>query len=204
MESTNAEPKSEGVATRRPLFWWPLTLFALTVTLLFVAGRVSAWYGGEDDPASRWRAHADRMLDRILSEIDASEDQATRIRVIADETLELVTASHAEGREDADALRTLITADPSDRAALEAFRSEHLARADALSEAVVTQLARVLEVLTPEQRQKLVDQLDELRAHHHAHGPDAGRHGTHGFLDFFRSSGGRVAHIRAPRDASGV
>lgn len=204
MESTNAEPRPERAATRRPLFWWPLTLFALTVTMLFVAGRVSAWYGGDDDPAGRWRAHADRMLDRILSEVDASEDQATRIRAIADETLELVAASHAEGREDADALRTLITANPPDRAALEAFRSEHLARADALSEAVVTQLARVLEVLTPEQRQKLVDRFDEHRAHRRDHGPDAGRHGSHGFLDFFRPSGDRAAHSRAPRDASGV
>ena len=205
MESTNAEPTPKAAATRRPLFWWPLTLFTLTVTMFFVAGQVSAWYGGGGDPAGRWRAHADRMLDRILSEVDASEDQANRIRGIADETLELVTASHAEGREDADALRALITADPPDRAALEAFRSEHLARADALSEAVVTQLARVLEVLTPEQRQKLVDRFDEHRAHHH--GPDAGRHGPHGrhgFLDFFRPSGDRAAHSRAPRDASGV
>ena len=34
---------------RRPLFWWPFTLIALTTALLLVAGRVSAWRGGDDE-----------------------------------------------------------------------------------------------------------------------------------------------------------
>ena len=191
MESTRENPTPKQPATRRPLFWWPFTLFALTVAMLVVAGSVSAWYGPEEEHGMRWRAHAERMLGRVLSEIDASDDQAIRIRAIAEETFELVAASQADRRGDADSLRTLITADPPDRAALEALRSEHLARADALSEAVVEKLARVLEVLTPEQRQKLVEQLDEHRAHfrgghprgHHPDhqldepGPDASRDG---------------------------
>ena len=211
MESTNAEPTPKAAAGRRPLFWWPITLFTLTLAMLFVAGRVSAWHGTDAGPGDRWRAHAARILDRMLADIDASEEQAARIRTIADETLELVTASHAsdasdkESRDDGETLRALITADPPDRAALEALRSEHLARADALSEAVVAKLVEVLEVLTPEQRQQLAEKLDEHRAHHH--GPHAGRHGGpghQGFFEHLRSSGARAPQDDAPRDASGV
>ncbi len=208
MESTNREPTPKKATGRRPLFWWPITLFTLTLAMLFVAGRVSAWHGTDAKPGDRWRAHAARMLDRMISDIDASEEQAARIRAIADETLELVAASHAshgEAGDDGETLRALITADPPDRAALEALRSEHLARADALSEAVVAKLVEVLEVLTPEQRQQLAEKLDEHRAHHH--GPHAGRHGGpghHGFFEHLRSSGPRAPHDDAPRDASGV
>lgn len=205
MESTNAEPTPKEAAGRRPLFWWPITLFTLTLAMLFVASRGSAWHRTDAEPGDRWRAHAARMLDRLLADIDASEEQAARIRAIADETLELVAAAHSDGRDDGETLRALITADPPDRAALEALRSEHLARADALSEAVIAKLSELLEVLTPEQRQQLAEKLDEHRAHHHR--PHAGRHGGpghHGFFDHLRSNGARAPQDDAPRDASGV
>lgn len=163
---------------RRPLFWWPFTLIALTTALLFVAGRVSAWRGADGDEEGRFRRHAERMLDRALDEVDATDAQATQVRAIGDDIFELLATAHAERQGDADALRAALTAEQVDRAALEAIRSAHVARADALSADVATRLADALEVLTPEQRQRLIDRADEFRAHrrdHHGH-----RWGKHG------------------------
>jgi Spy/CpxP family protein refolding chaperone len=176
---------SSGIPTRasgaRPLFWWPFTLIALTTVLLLVAGRVSAWRGSDGDEDGAFRRHAERMLDRALDEVDATDEQATEIRAIGDEIFELVATAHADRQSDGDALRAALSAEPLDRAALEAIRSAHVARAGTLSADIATRLADALEVLTPDQRQRLIARADEFRAHHrdhHAH-RDPGDHGGH-------------------------
>lgn len=160
-------------SSRRTLFWWPFTLIALTTALLLVSNRVSAWHGSDGDDASAFRRHAERMLDRALDEVDATDAQTTQIQSIGSEIFELVATAHADGRNDGDALREALSAEQVDRAALEAIRSAHVERADALSEAIATRLADALEVLTPDQRQQLIARADEFRAHHRDH------HGHH-------------------------
>lgn len=169
-DSTSNREKS---FNRRPLFWWPFTLIALTTALLLVANRVSAWHGSDGDDASAFRRHAERMLERALDEVDATDAQTTRIQSIGSEIFELVATAHTDGRNDGDALREALSAEQVDRAALEAIRSAHVERADALSEAIATRLADALEVLTPDQRQRLIARADEFRAHHRDH------HGHH-------------------------
>jgi len=165
----------------RALIWWPATLALLTLMLLFVAGRVSAWHGRGERGPDAWRAHAARMLDRVLDEIDASDAQAERIRTIADSAFaELAAARAADpAAGGADALRALVTAESVDRGALEALRSAHVERAAALSAIAATRLADALEVLTPAQRVTLVDTLDDFRAHHRRH-HDPRDHAPHG------------------------
>jgi periplasmic protein CpxP/Spy len=59
--------------------------------------------------------------------------------------------------------RTLLTQPGIDRAAIEAFRAEQLALADAASKRLTQALGDAAEVLTPEQRRRLDERLAELR-----------------------------------------
>lgn len=159
----------------RPLFWWPIALFTLTIVLLLFADRVSAWHRTEGHSTQAWRHHGERLLDRILLETEATDEQATAIRAIARETFDLLAAARAEGNGDAERLRALLSAEPLDRAALEALRSAHVERADVLSEALAERFADALDVLTAEQRRRLIARADEFRAHHrNHHGHDDG------------------------------
>jgi Spy/CpxP family protein refolding chaperone len=130
MYANDASETPTHATGRRPIFWWPFTLIALTTALLFVAGRVSAWRGTDGEHAGAFRRHAERMLDRALDEVDATDEQALEIRAIGDEIFDRLATTHAERRSDGDALRAALSAEQLDRAALEAIRSAHVARAD--------------------------------------------------------------------------
>ncbi|MEZ4280903.1 MAG: periplasmic heavy metal sensor [Myxococcota bacterium] len=154
---------------RRPLFWWPFTLLGMTLALMLFAHRVSAGHGPSRGGAEAWRHHTDRMLDHLLAELEASDEQAEQIRAIADDARALFASQHDQRIEDLAALRAAVAAEPLDREALEMLRREHVARTQALSEAWTTQLADALEVLTPEQRERLITRIDAFRAHRHHH-----------------------------------
>jgi Spy/CpxP family protein refolding chaperone len=57
----------------------------------------------------------------------------------------------------------LLLAPEIDRAAMEALRSEQMDQADAISRALVTKLADVANVLTPEQRSEVASRIAALR-----------------------------------------
>ena len=60
---------------------------------------------------------------------------------------------------------TLLTQPSVDRAAIEAFRAEQIALADAASKRIAQALADAAEVLTPEQRRKIDDHLAARRGY---------------------------------------
>jgi Spy/CpxP family protein refolding chaperone len=57
----------------------------------------------------------------------------------------------------------LLLAPEIDRAAMETLRSEQMDQADTVSRALVTTLADVADVLTPEQRSQLASRIAEFR-----------------------------------------
>jgi Spy/CpxP family protein refolding chaperone len=104
------------------------------------------------------------MVRHLAIEIDASSQQQERLRaIVKDAVRELVPM-----REKAVSARTraaaLLTQPNVDRAAIEAFRAEQLALADAASKRFVDALADAAEVLTPEQRRKIDEHLTARRA----------------------------------------
>lgn len=182
MESDSLRSTGRKSPLRKLLYAWPLTLAGLTFVLLLVAGRVSAWHGGAEDPSEAWRHHAERVLDRILADLEATDEQASAIRSIVEAATNELRDAHAARASDADSWRSLATADTIDRGALEALRVAHLGDADALSAIASRALADVLDVLTTEQRRQLVAGIDEHHAHH-GHHARHGRHGGHGMHD---------------------
>jgi Spy/CpxP family protein refolding chaperone len=99
-------------------------------------------------------------VDRALKAVDATEEQRDQIDGILRQAFEehagAVREKHREMR--AWALR-ILSADAIDHEALEALRTEHVRQVDQRSRRVVGLLEQALEILTPEQRRRLAEQI---------------------------------------------
>lgn len=119
----------------------------------FMGGRMGGF-----DPA-RMEERADRMIQHIAIELDATGEQRERLRAV----VRGAVRDLAPMREKAMAARgqagTLLTADRVDRTAIESFRAEQVALAESFSKRVSQALADAAEVLTPEQRIKVREHL---------------------------------------------
>lgn len=104
-----------------------------------------------------------RMLDRMLDKVGATEAQRTQIRQIA----QLAEADLKAQAESGKALRerglALMTAPTLDAAAAEALRQQMLARHDQASRRVLQAMLDIGNLLTPEQRAKLAEQMKQHR-----------------------------------------
>jgi Spy/CpxP family protein refolding chaperone len=116
------------------------------------------------DPA-RAEERADRAVRHLAIEIDATTEQQEKLRAIVrsavGELLPLRETSHAARQR----ARQLLTQPTVDRAAIEALRAEQIAKIDAASKRLVQAIGDAAEVLTPEQRRKIADHIQEHRGH---------------------------------------
>lgn len=119
--------------------------------------------GGPLDPAEV-KEHVERMVAHIAIEIDATEEQKTKLTAIfvsAANDLMPIRAEIMESRQ-AGELVGILTAPTVDRAAIESFRAEKLALADQASRRIAQALGEAAEVLTPEQRAEIGERLKFL------------------------------------------
>ena len=134
---------------------------ALLIGLLLATQAEAGWFRhhrshGMHDP-DRMAEHANRAVEHLLSEVDASDEQQLAAREIVDRTV----AAFAEVRFDRRALHgqvvELLSAESVDREAVENLRAEQLAAADRASRVLTEGLVELAEILTPEQRAQLHD-----------------------------------------------
>jgi Spy/CpxP family protein refolding chaperone len=135
---------------------------AIPVVVLATAAAV-AWAGGvgpfagHGHGAALAREHAEFRIHRALAEVGASDQQEEQILAMVDSIFERFHAN-AELREQLhDRIAAALTADPVDRAALEAARTEILLHLDQASRELVGDVADMAEVLTLEQRSELAE-----------------------------------------------
>jgi Spy/CpxP family protein refolding chaperone len=99
-------------------------------------------------------SRVDRGIRHAAIELDATPEQLEKLRAIAKGAVKDLMPM----REKAQAARAraaeLLTQPKVDRSAIEAFRAEQLALADAASKRFAQAVTDAAEVLTPEQRQK--------------------------------------------------
>lgn len=138
---------------------------------LFAAGCASAqgWsHHGRGDWGNN-PERAEKMVNRLLSRVDASEEQKKKVAAIVKTAMGDMKAIRDKHRNGRRATAELLSKPTIDRNALEALRAEQIQSADAASRRMTQALADAAEVLNPEQRAKLGDRLKSRM--------DGGRHG---------------------------
>jgi Spy/CpxP family protein refolding chaperone len=120
-------------------------------------GHHGGGWGHMDGPVSPERAkeHAARMVERFAWRIDATAEQKQKLTAIAQALATDVQPMRQKMQEARKRAIDLLRQPSIDRAAVEAFRAEQMASADAASRRLAQALTDVAEILTPEQRAKL-------------------------------------------------
>lgn len=106
---------------------------------------------------------AGRGFGRALDAVDATAEQEERIWAIIDGAHAELRPMMREFRDARGEVLELITAPTIDRVAAEALRAERIAAIDEASKKLTAAALDAAEILTPEQRAKLAEQMKERR-----------------------------------------
>jgi periplasmic protein CpxP/Spy len=141
----------------------------LAVGLMAVAGAGVAWASQKAWPMAchrmnggMMRLHAEFVVDRALKQVEATDEQRQQIEAVVKRVMaqhETLRAQHEQVHQEVVAV---LSAEKIDRARLETLRVQGVARIDQVSREVVRAVGDVADVLTPEQRKKLIDWVQEL------------------------------------------
>jgi Spy/CpxP family protein refolding chaperone len=109
------------------------------------------------------KEHVQLAAKWALRAVDATEEQQEKVGRIVTATVDDLSGMHARHRSNRDAFVSGLTGTSVDRAGLEEIRKAEIALADEASKRLVQALADVSEVLTPEQRQALMEHAHRFR-----------------------------------------
>ncbi|MCH7929223.1 MAG: periplasmic heavy metal sensor [Proteobacteria bacterium] len=111
-------------------------------------------------------ARIERMVKHAAIEIDATQEQQEKITALVTAVAMDLKPVHDRMRAAGKEIHDLLMADTIDRDALEKLRAERLAEAELISKNLVSALADVAEVLSPEQRKLLDERIKKFRSKH--------------------------------------
>lgn len=109
------------------------------------------------------REHVQLAAKWALRSVDATEEQQEKVGRIVTATIDDLSSLHAKHRANREAFAGKLAGTSVDRAGLEEVRKAEIALADEASKKLVQALADVSEVLTPEQRQALMEHVHRFR-----------------------------------------
>ena len=154
-------------AARRGLRW----LLAGMVLAVSATVALSAWaqpgpgehhhHGGMEGPGL-FMGHG-RGLDRMLDSVNATDAQRAQIKQIAQQAAADLKAQHESGRALRERSLQIFTAPAVDAAAAESVRQQMLQQHDASSRRMLQAMLDISNVLTPDQRAKLGEQIKQRR-----------------------------------------
>ena len=135
------------------------------------AGFSSGMHGGDHKRFADWsdaeiEARIERMVKPAAIEIDATQEQQVKITALVTAAAKDLKPVHDQMRATGKKIHDLLLADTIDRAALEQLRAERLADAERISKNLISALADVAEVLSPEQRKLLNERIEQFRSMH--------------------------------------
>ncbi len=110
-----------------------------------------------------FRARFDKMTQRALAKVDATEDQKARIKPIADELATALYGFREEHRAIRDRFVKAFEAEKVDPEEVAKIREDALALADHASRKVTDAIVKASAVLSPEQRRKLAERWNKCR-----------------------------------------
>lgn len=146
---------------------WSRKLIVGTVAaVVIVAGAGAAAFAGGDGPG-RWhgrfmRGFMEYRMEQMLTDAGASADQKDKIKAIFKTTIDEVRPDRGERREMRAEVMKLLEAPTIDRSAIELLRAKHVAEIDAKSKTIAKAVADAAEILTPEQRKLLIEEIRDF------------------------------------------
>jgi periplasmic protein CpxP/Spy len=122
------------------------------------------FWGQTFDPAAV-EDRADRMVRHLAIEVDATNEQQERLRTIVRSAVRDLVPLREKWVNMRQRGRELLTQTTIDRGAIETLRADQMALADQASRRVSQAIGDAASVLTVEQRRKVADRFDAMRAH---------------------------------------
>jgi Spy/CpxP family protein refolding chaperone len=167
MTAQNPTPETNAVrAPRRGLRRWSWLMLALPLMLGGVAYNAANAYGHDGHDGAGMHEHMQARMDRILTAAGASDSQKAQVKSIwANLGPQLKTArqQHMQLRQQ---IGQALAAPTIDTAAIEKLRQQSLTAIDKSSQLLTQGMVQTAQVLTPDQRQKV---LSEIQRHGHHH-----------------------------------
>jgi periplasmic protein CpxP/Spy len=180
MENDDLDRANSSAGTPPEKAWWRRAAIGGIVAIAAVAAiGFAAAASGEFGPGMgrfgmgghMMHAHmggmgfGERGMSHVLDEIDATPEQEEKLWAIVDAARSEMRPMFRDFRDTHEAVAQILAAPTIDRAAVEKLRSERVAAIDEASRKMTTALVEAAEVLTPEQRSKLVEHFKERRSH---------------------------------------
>jgi periplasmic protein CpxP/Spy len=137
--------------------------------LVAVLGTVtlSAWampHGGGHGGPGMGMMMGGRGLERMLDSVNATADQRSQIKAIAERAMADLKAQRDAAKGTRDQFMTLFTQPTVDANAAEALRAQKMQQADQASRRMTQAMLEVSRVLTPEQRKQLAERMSQRRS----------------------------------------
>ena len=141
---------------------WGRRLVIGGVAAVVVIGAGVAAFAAGDGP-DHWRGKFMRgfmeyRIDQALTDAGADTAQKDKIKALFKTTLAEVRPDRDERKEMRAEVIKILEAPTIDRVAIENLRAKHVAEIDAKSKVIAKAVGDAAEILTPEQRKKLVDE----------------------------------------------
>jgi len=111
-------------------------------------------------------AHINQVVQHLYVEINATDAQKAQIDPLVKQAVDDLTPLHSQAASAHAQFVRAFTQDPIDRNSLEAARQAHVQLADQASRRIAELVADVGSVLTPAQRQKVADHLQQMHGMH--------------------------------------
>lgn len=129
-----------------------------------IAAKHGGWGGGAMTPEEMDK-RIERMVAHAAIEIEASDEQQTKITAIAKAAAAELRPLRDAMREDAKQLSSLLLDDVVNPSEIEALRAARLADFDAKSKVAAKAVAEIAAILTPEQRRLAKERIERFRSH---------------------------------------
>ena len=167
-EDTPDDNKTGKSTRRRPRTRW-IVMGVAGLLVAVIAGTTWSTVGFTKRGDDKFNWFVERKIDRMLDEVEASDDQRNQIHAIvkaAVADLQEIRDLKREMRQD---LIAAFSRETVDRNELELLRQRKMETVDRMSLRALTALADAAEVLTPAQRVELAEEWKSHRRHHHRH-----------------------------------
>ena len=124
-------------------------------------GGPEAFMSGKPMDVEQANKFADKRMQHMLSEVKASDEQKAKASAIVKASVQKGVPLAEKMRDNHLQMRKLMSAATIDKAAIEALRVEQVKLVDETSKLATQTMQDVAEVLTPEQRAKLAEKMEQ-------------------------------------------